>query len=260
MTRTRRPERIAASDKPPPKIRTRKCAASGEILPESRLIRFALGPDKSLVPDLAAKVPGRGVWVEARRDRIEQARKKGGFARSLKAELKISDDVADLTEALLFKRCLDHLGLIRRAGALAIGQSQVEAAIRKAPVWLSIEASDGAEDGRTKLANLYFGLWSRHPAMVGCFSAAELGMALGRDRVIHACVLQERLARAWAAELSRLSGFRAIVPDSWPESWRSVGLGLGDAGAEPSGSEAASGAEALLEDASPQSAGPQGAD
>ena len=96
-----------------------------------------------------------------------------------------------------------------------------------------IEAADGAEEGREKLMSLHIGLWGRPPAAVGCFSAADLGVALGRERVIHACLLQERLAMGWAAEIGRLAGFRAIVPGSWPDSWRSVSWGLGGADAGP---------------------------
>src|SRR5262249_38367716 len=135
---------------------------------------------------------------------------------------------ADQTEALLAKRCLDHLGLMRRAGALAIGATQVDAAIRAKPALALVEASDGAADGRGKLHALHVGLWGE-PPIVGCFKAEELGMALGRDRVIHACLLQERMALGWAAEIGRLSGFRAIVPGSWPDSWRGLGLGGADA-------------------------------
>ena len=96
-----------------------------------------------------------------------------------------------------------------------------------------IEAADGAEEGREKLMSLHIGLWGAPPPAVGCFSAADLGVALGRERVIHACLLQERLATGWAADIGRLAGFRPIVPTSWPDSWRSVSWGGGGANAGP---------------------------
>lgn len=208
-------------------------------MPEALLVRFALGPDDVLVPDVAAKLPGRGVWVRADRTHIETARRKGAFARSLKANVKAADDLADRTEAMLAKRCLDLLGLMRRAGAVAMGASQVEGAIRGRPALALIEASDGAADGREKLQRLHVGLWGAPPPTIACFTSAELGMALGRDRVIHACLLQERMALGWAAEIGRLAGFRAIVPGSWPgswpTSWRSSEPGLGDAAAPKPG-------------------------
>ncbi|MBY0563572.1 MAG: RNA-binding protein [Hyphomonadaceae bacterium] len=214
--------------------RERRCIATQEVLPETQLIRFALRPDGIVVPDVAAKLPGRGAWVRASRKHIEQAAAKGAFSRAFKAPAKAAADLADQTARLLRQRCLANLGLIRRAGAIALGATQVEAAIRARPVLLLIEASDGAAEGREKLMRLHIGLWSRPPALVGCFDQAELGVALGRERVIHACLLQERLASAWAAEIGRLAGFHAIVPGSWPDSWRSNGWGLGGADADES--------------------------
>jgi predicted RNA-binding protein YlxR (DUF448 family) len=198
-------------------------------MPEARLIRFALGPDGAVVPDVASKLPGRGAWVQANQAAVAQAAKKGGFARAFKQAVKTQDDLAGLTEKLLARRCLELLGLALRAGGIAFGATQVEQAIRARPQLLLIEAEDGAVEGREKLMSLHIGLWQAPPPAVACFSSSELGVALGRERVIHASLLQERLALVWAAEISRLAGFRTIVPASWPASWRSVEWGLGGA-------------------------------
>ncbi len=211
----------------------RRCAATGEERHERDLIRFVLGPDGVIVPDVAAKLPGRGVWISALREALTQAIRRNAFAKSLKAPAKATGDLVDQTERLLARRCLELLGLARRAGAIAIGATAVEAAIRAGRPKLLIEASDGAADGRDALLKLAYGLYREEPALCGCFTVAELGMALGRDRVIHACLQEERMALAWAAELSRLSGFRAIVPSSWPESRRASRVG-------PSGAATAS--------------------
>jgi predicted RNA-binding protein YlxR (DUF448 family) len=214
--------------------RERRCIVTSEHGDETNLIRFALGPDGVIVPDVASKLPGRGAWVRANRATLEQAVKKGAFARAFKTNAKAPPELVAQTETLLAKRCLDQLGLARRAGAIAFGATQVEAAIRAKPLFLLIEAADGAEEGREKLMSLHIGLWGRPPGAVGCFSAEDLGVALGRERVIHACLLQERLALAFATEIGRLAGFRAIVPSSWPDSWRSVSVGVGGAAAGPS--------------------------
>lgn len=195
--------------------RERRCVATGEVLPDDRLVRFVLGPADRIVPDVAARLPGRGVWVQADRASVDLARRKGGFARSLKEKALAPDDLADQVEQMLARRCLDMLGLGRKAGALTFGYDKVEAAIRAGPPLGLVEASDGAGEGRDKLRKLSFGLWKIEPALVGCFTAAELGVALGRDHVVHACWLQERMARKWAAEVARLGGFRAITPSSW---------------------------------------------
>lgn len=221
------------------KAKDRRCIVSGASLTDAQLIRFALGPDGVVTPDVAAKLPGRGAWVRADRDSVALAGKKGAFARAFKTAVKVPDDLVGLTEKLLARRCLDMLGLATRAGALAVGATQVEKATRAKPSFLLIEAADGAEEGREKLMSLHIGLWGAPPPAAACFTAAEMGVALGRERVIHASLLQERLALVWAVDLGRLAGFRGIVPDSWPASWRSVGWGLG--GAAP-------GREALVRD------------
>jgi hypothetical protein len=164
---------------------------------------------------VAARLPGRGVWVRADRASIELARRKGGFARSLKEKAIAEDGLADVVELLLARRCLDFLGLARKAGALAFGFDSVVLQIRASPPFGLVEAADGAVEGREKIQKLFFGLWGREPEMVGCFTGAELGMALGRDRVVHACWLQERMARKWVVEIGRLAGFRDITPASW---------------------------------------------
>jgi len=62
--------------------RTRRCIVSGEVLPEGRLVRFAVAPDGHVIPDVDAKLPGRGLWVRAERKSVEQAVSKGLFARA----------------------------------------------------------------------------------------------------------------------------------------------------------------------------------
>lgn len=178
-------------------------------------MRFVVSPEGEAAPDVAAKAPGRGVWVRADRTALEAAIKRNAFARSLKRPVAATTSLVTLTEQRLAQRCLDLLGLGQRAGALAIGHDQVEAAIRARRAQALIEASDGSEDGRGKLARLWFGLFGEEPPLSGCFTSAELGMALGRDRVVHAAWLQERMAQRWAVEIGRLSGFRAITPASW---------------------------------------------
>jgi predicted RNA-binding protein YlxR (DUF448 family) len=194
--------------------RERRCVATGERADESRLIRFALDPQGIVTPDLAAKLPGRGVWVLAQKAAIETARSKGGFARGFRTAAKAPDGLADQVEALLAKRCLDLLGMGRKAGEVLIGAEIVETGLRKTKPACLIEASDGAADGRDKILGLASAIYGEIP-LVGCFSAADLGVALGRDRVVHASLSAGRLAQRWAGDISRLSGFRALTPGDW---------------------------------------------
>ena len=124
--------------------RQRRDLVSGAVQDEDRLIRFVAGPDGAVVPDLARKLPGRGLWVAADRKSVQTAAAKGGFSRSAKAKLAAPSDLADQVEALLHKRVLDGLGLARRAGDLTLGFEKVSAAIAGGKVAWLIEASDEA--------------------------------------------------------------------------------------------------------------------
>ena len=44
------------------------CALTRARRPKDELIRFVLGPDGTIVPDLKEKLPGRGVWLTAAHD------------------------------------------------------------------------------------------------------------------------------------------------------------------------------------------------
>jgi hypothetical protein len=196
--------------------RTRKCIATGEVLPEEKLIRFAAAPDGVVVPDLARKLPGRGMWVRADRASVELAARKNAFARSAKAQLKPPADLADQVEKLLCARLLQGLGLARRAGELTWGYDRVSTAIAAGRAAWMIEASDGSRDGRRKLLQIA-ARQDDPPGLIGAFSGAEIGLALGLENVIHLAFLAGRGARRWTEDVERLSGFRPLLPESWRE-------------------------------------------
>jgi len=196
--------------------RERRDLVSGEVMDEARLVRFVAGPDGAVVPDLARKLPGRGLWVAADRASVETAAKKGLFSRAAKAKLSAPAELADQVESLLLKRLLSGLGLARRAGDLTSGFEKVSSAISSGKAAWLIEASDGASDGRRKL--LAQARKSPRPLSVfGLFTAAELGLALGGENVIHTAFLAGRAADRWAQDARRLSGFRPLLPEDWRE-------------------------------------------
>jgi predicted RNA-binding protein YlxR (DUF448 family) len=201
---------------PKPSDRERRDIVSGEVMDEARLIRFVAGPDGQVVPDLARKLPGRGLWVAAERAAVATAAKKGLFSRAAKAKLQAAPDLADQVESLLKRRLLSGLGLARRSGELTSGFEKVQAAIGAGRAAWLIEASDGAADGRRKL--LALARKQRRPANVlGVYSATELGLALGLENVIHTAFLAGRAVDRWALDVHRLAGFCPLLPESWRE-------------------------------------------
>jgi len=199
-----------------PADRRRRDLVSGETMDEGRLIRFVAGPDGTVAPDLARKLPGRGFWTEATRAAVETAARKAGFSRAAKQALKAPPTLADDVERLLASRVLQGLGLAKRAGALVSGFEKVREAIAAdRAAWL-IEAADGAADGRGKLMRLAAAR-PRPPRVLAAFAVSELGLALGAENVIHTAFLAGRGAERWTIDVERLSGFRPLLPESWRE-------------------------------------------
>lgn len=217
--------------------RTRLCVATRTETPEARLIRLAVAPDGAVVPDLAAKLPGRGVWVGAERALVEKAVKRGLIARSAGRAVTLPPDLAGQIEALLAARCLAALGLARRAGALAVGFDSVRGLAREGELAYIIEAADGSDDGRAKVVKLARALGRTAP-IAGFFTADELGAALGRSRVVHAALADGPHARGFVGDAERLAGFRAIRPSHWDDGGGDGGRGAaaGDDVREKNGS------------------------
>lgn len=186
--------------------RERRCIVTNEVLPEERLIRFVVDPQNAVVPDVAARLPGRGLWVSAQSEILERAIAKGHFSRAARMPVAVVCDLVARVEALLVARMSGDLGLARRSGQLLLGFDNVARALSRprAPTVL-VEASDGAPDGRRKLLSLAREL---RPAIIDCLTSAELGLALGRESVVHAALNSGRLSERLKADAGRLSGFR----------------------------------------------------
>lgn len=181
----------------------RRCVASGESGPAEAMIRFVIDPEGRVVPDLAGRLPGRGVWVGADRDRLERAVAKSLFARAAKRPATAPDSLVGDVERLLARRVVDAIAMARKAGLAATGFEKVRERLKKGRAAVLLEARDASEQGRGKLAPL-----ARGVEVVGCLDRDELGLAFGRDFVVHAALEQGGAAERVVKEARRLSGFR----------------------------------------------------
>jgi predicted RNA-binding protein YlxR (DUF448 family) len=188
--------------------RTRRCLASGDVLPEALLMRFAADPQAEVVPDVAAKLPGRGLWVRADTLSIAVAVEKNLFSRAAKTALRAPADLGKRAEERLVAQILGALGLARRAGALLLGFDAIERALRSgdAPAVI-VQADEASPDGARKLqaAALSQGL---APYVLGALTGEELSLALGKANVIHAALKPGRIAERVIFDSGRLAGFR----------------------------------------------------
>lgn len=206
-TAVRRRDRAAAKGATGPQ---RRCLASGQVLPKAELLRFVVDPEGVVVPDLAERLPGRGLWLQARRDMMDKACARNLFAKAAKRQVRVPDDLPRQVEGLALKRCLDLLGLARRAGAVAAGFEKVKSALRAGEVGLLVQAEDAAADGRDKVRALARAVAADVPLAAFC-GAAELGAAVGREAAVHVAVAPGRFAESLEREIRRLAALRGAA-------------------------------------------------
>lgn len=180
----------------------RKCIATGEVQPKTGLIRFVADPDGQVVPDIGERLPGRGVYVAADRASLDRAVAKKLFARGLKAPVMVPEGLTDLVEVLLVRRLIDLISLARKSGDAVAGYEKVKAWLDTERATVLIQAVDGSGRGKSKLSTPHFGSY------IGWLTADELGMAFGRQTVIHAALASGGLAKRVVEEAQRLRGLR----------------------------------------------------
>ncbi|HEV8036739.1 RNA-binding protein [Yoonia sp.] len=180
----------------------RKCIVTGEVQPKAGLIRFVVGPDNQVVPDVLGKLPGRGMYVTADRTTLEEA-KKGQFSRSAKQAVAVPDGLVEEVERQLARRTVDLIALTRKAGRAVCGFEKVKGWLAGGErVRVLVQASDGSERGKTKL-------WTPEGARYfGCLTSQELGLAFGRQSVIHGALATGRLSDRVVEEATKLRGLR----------------------------------------------------
>jgi uncharacterized protein len=179
----------------------RRCIATRQRQHRNGMLRFVLGPDNVVVPDLEEKLPGRGLWVCAEKHALEKAVSANLFARAARAPAVVPTDLAQRVGALLLKRSMRWLGQTRGAGKLRLGDFQVKEALAQREVAFLIEASDGTENGRAKVLSRAGDL-----PVVTCFTREELGEAVGRSQAVHLAVFPGKLGQHFMADARRYAG------------------------------------------------------
>lgn len=194
----------------------RTCIVTRKTAEPDDLIRFVVGPDSSVVPDLKRNLPGRGCWVTADRTHIEKAAQKRLFSRAFKKDVVVPPDLGGMVDALLVKFALGALGLARKGGAVALGAAKTEASVRAGKAAAVLHAYEAAEDGCRKIAQARRAtvhLGGPDTPAYKLFSEAEMGLALGGTNVIHAALLAGDVGRAALRRMVALDRYRGGSPD-----------------------------------------------
>ena len=194
----------------------RTCIVTRKQAEPDELIRFVVGPDSAVVPDLKRNLPGRGCWVSADRLHIDKAAAKNLFARAFKAQVIVPPDLGGMVDGLLSRSALGMLGLARKAGAISLGATKVESAVRGGLALFVLHATEASDDGVRKIsqarrATVHIG----GPSILAykLFSEAELSLALGGTNVIHAAVLAGDAGKAVEKRMVALDRYRGGTPD-----------------------------------------------
>ena len=183
----------------------RTCIATGDTGAPERMIRFVVGPEGDVVPDLARRLPGRGIWVKAERAAVERAVAKNLFARAARASVKPAVDLADRVERLLLERALADLSRARRAGRAVAGFVKVEqmAIQRRAGLLIVADEADGDGLGKLKATGL---------PIVRLGDAAALGGIFGREQAVYVAVARDDAGGAFIERIktgaARWRGYR----------------------------------------------------
>jgi uncharacterized protein len=195
----------------------RTCIVTGTKDAPEAMLRFALAPDGSVVPDIRRKLPGRGVWTLLSFQAVSRAAAKQAFSRAFRAKAAAPASLAEMVDALLERDALQSLSIANKAGLVVAGAFKVDSAIEAGGVAALIQASDGAADGAAKRAQAVrakLGLEADDVTRVDLFASRQLDLALGRANVIHAALKHGAASSAFLARVDRLRRYRHSETDA----------------------------------------------
>ncbi|WP_375611814.1 MULTISPECIES: RNA-binding protein [unclassified Bartonella] len=189
----------------------RTCIVTRKNASAQTLIRFVIGPNNQIVPDLKANLPGRGVWISAHHAVIEKAIKQKAFHRNFKTDVEVAPNLVHVVDTLLLKAALSSLSMARKAGAIVMGATKVDAAIRSGKVILVLHAKETTEDGKRKIAQAIHSIQqqtNRTIKTISLFTSDEMRVAFGSNPVMHAALLDTKAAEGFLKTTCKLISYR----------------------------------------------------
>jgi hypothetical protein len=148
---------------------------------------------------------------------VDEAARRKLFARALKREVTVPDNLGAMVDSLFAQSALGAMGLARKAGQVALGAAKVEAKVRSGEALAVLHAEEAADDGIRKIAQarratVHLG----GPAISAhkLFREAEMGLALGGTNVIHAALLAGEAGKAALKRVVALDRYRGNAPDT----------------------------------------------
>ena len=186
---------------------SRKCIASGEVKDKSSLLRFVVTPDNMVVADVLEKLPGKGIWLGCSKDLLEKTLRDGLFARVTKKPINVPETLLDDVEQMLTNRVISLISLARKSGRAVAGYEKVKDWLSKDLATVLVQSQDGSERGKSKLST------PRGGTFIDWLKSSELGLAFGRQTVIHCALASGGITKRVVHDALRLKGLRPSEGD-----------------------------------------------
>ena len=133
---------------------------------------------------------------------LEEAIKKGLFGKAARQKVTVPEDLIQEVDRQLARRTVDLISMSRKGGHAITGYEKVKDWLIKDYAEVLIQSSDGSERGKSKLSTPHEG------SFIGWLTSDELGLAFGRQTVIHAALASGGLTPRIVEEAQRLKGVR----------------------------------------------------
>ncbi|WP_455477153.1 RNA-binding protein [Bartonella sp. B41] len=189
----------------------RTCIVTKRNASAKMLIRFVIGPNNQIVPDLKSNLPGRGVWISAHHSAVEKAVKQKAFNKNFKTDIEVASNLAHIVDTLLLKAALKSLSMARKAGAVVTGATKVDAAIRSGQVILVLHAKGATEDGKRKILQAIRAVQQKTKQdikTISLFTSDEMSVAFGANPVMHTALLNTKAAEGFLKTVHKLIIYR----------------------------------------------------
>ncbi len=212
----------------------RTCIVTRAVRAPSGMLRFVVGPDDTVFPDLKRKLPGRGVWVSAEALLVAEAVKRNLFAKAFKAKVQVSAHLVEEIDGLLEREVLQSLSICNKAGLVTAGSAKVEKVLAAGRVAALVHATDGGADGIRKMGQAVMRSLGEAAARVPrivLFASSQLDLALGRSNVIHAALKSGAASEVFLERCRRLAHYRGGIGGISSHGW--PGISGSDASGDP---------------------------
>lgn len=184
----------------------RSCLGCRATRDKKELLRFVLAPDRTLVPDILAKLPGRGAYTCLNNACLGIAAQKKQFARAFGGDVVYNgaDRLIVQVVTLLEERIGSYLALANKAGKVVSGSDMVMELLKKRKAGVVFLATDISPEIGAKVMALAERYEVPHVAI---FDKDRIGAFLGKGLRSVAAIEQSGFIETVIREIAKYRNF-----------------------------------------------------